>query len=568
MATGSRDKTIKVWHIGTKPSLEYTIHTIAVVGRVKWRPEKTFHIASCALVVDYSVHIWDVRRPFIPYASFNEHTNVTTGIVFKSNDPNILLSTSKDSTIYKHSFKDASLPFLKANPQSTCLNIKGELLFAQRVNQQLDLVNVTPRGSPLIGKAMMDVTGLFHQTKSCLYRMTNRAISKDGYQEPGLFNDEIQLDQEFNVIGRCASEYLLEGSFQDVCEHNASVATRYGKASTALLWQLVARLFKLHSKTSVMRPQMTSKKTNEHVMQLQNKNMTNTKPKLQLMEYERKDLSSMKDELIPLPIRSNYQPANDTHALNNSPELSNMDPVFGNTEINFENLECVKNFRKGFLFMGNWQHERNILSRGNSDHHSPQFTSTNKSESESDSLTLYEMPFQQLQITQSIESLYLWDIFEMIKNFMVTSVENGDIQMAASLLLVMQDKSQELGIEEEQQEFWVLSYIELLQRYQLWNEATRVMNVCQLPGVRETNQQSTSVLTGCGTCNKTLSNIPWYCEKCKSVEATKCAYCRLPVKGLYLWCQTCCHGGHVDHMTHWFTHNSKCPVCGHLCEYD
>lgn len=480
-----------------------------------------------------------------------------------------MLSTSKDSTIYKHNFKDANLPFLKANPQGTCLNIKGELLFAQRVNQQLDVVNVTPRGSPLIGKAVMDFTGLFHQTKSLLYRMTNRTITKDGHHESSLFTDEIQLDHEYNVIGRCASEYMLEGNFQDICDHNANVASRYGKASTALLWQLVARLFKLYSKTSVTRPpQMIMKKSNEHVTQLQNKTMlTNPKPKLQLMEYERKDLSVMKEELIPLPIRSNYQTnVNDTHALSNSPELSNMDPVFGNTEINFENLECVKNFRKGFLYMGNWQHERNILSLGN-DHHSPQFTST-KSESESDSLTLYEMPFQQLQITQSNESLYLWDIFEMIKNFMVTSVENGDIQMAVALLLAMQDKSQDLGIEEEQQEFWVLSYIELLQRFQMWNEATRVMNVCQLSGVRETNQQSTSVLTGCGTCNKTMSNIPWYCEKCKSLEATKCAYCRLPVKGLYLWCQTCCHGGHIDHMTYWFTHNSKCPVCGHLCEYD
>uniref|UniRef100_A0A336LK17 GATOR2 complex protein WDR24 n=1 Tax=Culicoides sonorensis TaxID=179676 RepID=A0A336LK17_CULSO len=562
LATGSRDKTIKVWHIGAKPSLEYTIHTIAVVGRVKWRPEKVFHIASCALVVDYSVHIWDVRRPYIPYASFNEHTNVTTGIVFKSNDPNILLSTSKDSTIFKHNFKDASLPFLKANPQSTCLNIKGELLFAQRVNQQLDLVNVTPKGSPLIGKAVMDVNGLFHQTKSCLYRMINRPTNKDLSSEIGSLKDEIQLDQDYNVIGKCATEYLLEGNFQEVCEYNASVARRYGKRSSALLWQLVARLFKLYSKTSAG----PFKKTTDHMIQSQNKTLSNPKPKLQLMEYERKDLNSMKEELIPLPIRSNYQISNDTHALSNSPELSNMDPVFGNTEINFDNLQCVKNFRRGFLYMGNWQHERNILTLGN-DHSSPQYSST-KTESESDSLTLYDMPLQQLHINQSNESLYLWDIFEMIKNFMVSSVENGDIQMAVVLLLTMQDNSQELGIDEEQQEFWVLSYIELLQRYQLWNEAARVMNICQLPGVRETNQQSTSVLTGCGSCNKTLSNIPWYCEKCKSTEATKCAYCRLPVKGLYLWCQTCCHGGHVDHMMHWFTHNSKCPICGHLCEYD
>lgn len=92
LATGSRDKQIKVWNMEQRSSLEYTIHTIAVVGRVKWRPERTYQIASCAMVVDYSIYIWDVRRPFIPYASFNEHSNVTTGIAWKA-DPHVLLST-------------------------------------------------------------------------------------------------------------------------------------------------------------------------------------------------------------------------------------------------------------------------------------------------------------------------------------------------------------------------------------------------------------------------------------------------------------------------------------------
>lgn len=92
LATGSRDKQIKVWNMEQRSSLEYTIHTIAVVGRVKWRPERTYQIASCAMVVDYSIYIWDVRRPYIPYASFNEHSNVTTGIAWKA-DPHVLLST-------------------------------------------------------------------------------------------------------------------------------------------------------------------------------------------------------------------------------------------------------------------------------------------------------------------------------------------------------------------------------------------------------------------------------------------------------------------------------------------
>lgn len=116
-----------------KPSLEYTINTIAVVGRVKWRPDRPYHIASCALVVDYSIYIWDVRRTYLPYAAFTEHTNVTTGIAFMGNDPHMLISSSKDSTIYKHSFSDATRPSGKVNPQATCLGSRGDFMYTNRI---------------------------------------------------------------------------------------------------------------------------------------------------------------------------------------------------------------------------------------------------------------------------------------------------------------------------------------------------------------------------------------------------------------------------------------------------
>lgn len=55
---------LKVWDLGFRPVLEYTVTTMASVGRIKWRPQKTHHIASCALVIDSSIHVWDVRRYF------------------------------------------------------------------------------------------------------------------------------------------------------------------------------------------------------------------------------------------------------------------------------------------------------------------------------------------------------------------------------------------------------------------------------------------------------------------------------------------------------------------------
>lgn len=85
--------------MSNKPTLEYTIHTIASIGHVKWRPQRKYHIASCALVIDCSINIWDVRRPYIPFASFNEHKDIASGVAWRG-DPHIFLSSGRVSTIF------------------------------------------------------------------------------------------------------------------------------------------------------------------------------------------------------------------------------------------------------------------------------------------------------------------------------------------------------------------------------------------------------------------------------------------------------------------------------------
>ena len=47
-------------------------------------------------------------------------------------------------------------------------------------------------------------------------------------------------------------------------------------------------------------------------------------------------------------------------------------------------------------------------------------------------------------------------------------------------------------------------------------------------------------------------------------------YSLQPVRGIYVWCPGCSHGGHVDHMREWFLNrrNAVCPTgCGHVCHF-
>lgn len=260
LATGSRDKLIKVWNMAsTKPSLEYTIHTIAVVGRVRWRPDRKFHIASCSLVVDYSVYIWDVRRPFIPYASFNEHTNVTTDICFKG-VPDVLLSTSKDSTIYKHSTKDAQHPAQAANPQSGSINYRGDLLFVCKTKTRPVPALTPSSGSATklnflkktcidtVDSAEVQNVDSFHLAKSSLHFFTME--SNEVAMEALKIDDALTktLKKDFMFFEGCASEYKLrtdaETDFIGMLDFNSNVAKNHGRGNVSMLWNLVKMVYK------------------------------------------------------------------------------------------------------------------------------------------------------------------------------------------------------------------------------------------------------------------------------------------------------------------------------------
>lgn len=58
---------------------QYTIRTMASVSRIQWRPGYDNEIASCALLSDNGLHIWDVRRPNIAKYTFDEHSTTPTG---------------------------------------------------------------------------------------------------------------------------------------------------------------------------------------------------------------------------------------------------------------------------------------------------------------------------------------------------------------------------------------------------------------------------------------------------------------------------------------------------------
>lgn len=160
-----------------------------------------------------------------------------------------------------------------------------------------------------------------------------------------------------------------------------------------------------------------------------------------------------------------------------------------------------------------------------------------------------------------------WPIYESVAQMLRFYVDVSDVQTAVSIILVLGDRMKQIvSIDKQTIQIWFRSYIDLLHRFQLWNISTRLIQQCSDPDIQGINQSLTSVLVYCALCKKAIHHGSVLCEKCRTQPST-CSICHVSVRGLYVWCQGCAHGGHLKHMLDWFRTNSLCPAgCGHQCE--
>lgn len=110
--------------------------------------------------------------------------------------------------------------------------------------------------------------------------------------------------------------------------------------------------------------------------------------------------------------------------------------------------------------------------------------------------------------------------------------EDGDVQTAVSLLLVLGDRVRHL-LNESAVEHWILAYIDALSRCRLWNTAALVVKLSQCESVQH---RFDVYHTHCNLCSRALQRRGWLCDSCKTSTNT-CSLCHLVVRGLYVWCR-------------------------------
>ncbi|XP_059809700.1 GATOR complex protein WDR24-like isoform X1 [Hypanus sabinus] len=566
LVTGGRDKMVKVWDLtGYKARESYCVQTIASVARVLWRPERRYHIATCSMMVDHNIYVWDVRRPYVPFAMFEEHKDVTTGIAWRhAHDPHFLLSGSKDSTLYHHFFRDAQRPASRAVPEGLSISLFGDVAFAVKES----LCSAEGARKPYGPDRRYPFFFVRRQDPAEQFTSVSSALS--------VFELRPGAAAPVDWFSQTACRYSLNGGpLPELCDRNAAVARQLRRYQVAQIWTMLKIIYAgagaCAAGTQGGGGQGSSKAAHPlSSFTLKDGNAAlGSEAKLERVRLENRQ-DSLPLDLTVISLQTNED--NEETEGSDAPA----DYLFGDGEVDeddffivdHENAPAEENEfilpQEGFPL----RHE--ILDHPTSlDHFQDKTDSPHISGNEADSVSL--TPTEGISLVSvsqpPFDHSFSTDYFNpIVRDMMCFYAEQGDVQMAISVLIVLGDRIRK-EIDEQTQEHWYMSYIDLLQRFRLWNVANEVIKLSTCRSINCLNQASTTLHVNCNNCKRPMNTHGWMCERCRR-GASKCAVCHHAVKGLFVWCQGCTHGGHLQHVMEWFRLHTHCPTgCGHICEY-
>ncbi|WWD20381.1 hypothetical protein CI109_104857 [Kwoniella shandongensis] len=144
-------------------------------------------------------------------------------------------------------------------------------------------------------------------------------------------------------------------------------------------------------------------------------------------------------------------------------------------------------------------------------------------------------------------------------------VDDGEMQLATAVYVI---GSCVAKFPKHQCERLVHAYVDMLERHRLPIPAAYIRQHGLTPSLEITAQDEGMTHTfHCQRCGKSTGSLEdigvegkvfWWCKKCR-MGAKICAVCRKRIKGLWMGCRKCNHGGHQNCMRLYLSHASLMP---------
>lgn len=581
LASGGRDKLIKIWDMQSeqrKPS--YHIQTLASISRIQWSPmsylssyqagttnyNQDFHqksfIASCSLVSDNRIHIWDLDRPHVPVYTFESHTSPSTGCLWR--DQFTLYSVSKDETFVVNTFPTGQNKGSGFRPTdfmsctSLSWNCAEDMVVSSRINSGTQgSVGTTGEGIPIDEKSISRRTYNDMAVNSGS-PLLNYFLNGPNSNSPN-FVESNSLTWAGSSVPTTLSSAVAGQSFESEIMNNPNIdriSHRYSDTPANLeefdstYKSTVSSYFS--RRIAPRKPTMSSGLTNASQSLKKPIKTGHFSPehyqKLSVMESRTFDPDVFSTLAGKFNLLSNWDDLNRLAEI--CLENSNVCQSIGEDDKSkfWEIMSIVTLYQKDYM----------------------EYFASNTENSSQEPFSLKDM-ISKIQLKQ----LDFKDFFLKTFNWYL---DQGDVQTCVYLVLLFgrcsslaADAFTEIPRSTLEQVF--ISYIEILQRFQLFIESTAIINNTEFESIRNINQKSTSFYTSCARCFKPILTSKnqkgyWCCDRCGQM-LPPCSICKLPVKGVFVTCNICGHGGHIKHLKEWFKRNRECPTgCGHICVFD
>ncbi|CAB4059586.1 WDR24 [Lepeophtheirus salmonis] len=533
LATAGRDKSIKIWDTGpAKATCDYFIGTIGPVGKVKWRPKSKNQLASSALSpIDFTINI--LQLP--------------------------LSGKIPIQILFYHLVRMGFCAFTILIPP---------------INQQ--------RGQILLEFVLTLTTsiGVNGSKMGGLFKKSSQSLGGDDFVAP-----ESKLRTYQN-------KYLLSGdSLDKLCDHNSSVAQ-----------SLNHDVGTDEPETDTDKPPLNETRTRHYSSGSSFQNSRSSGNPLGLSNLSNTNqvcsrTGSGNERFNSGGYNNNYNNSEEESDSDDDNEdsyektLSNIasgqklsGDFFGDSEFSslcVDQLIAVDNSYKSDMIDWTLPCEafdpRHDMKASTNHAESEEYLQQHGEESSGvddnvHSVAVPESNNDSLEYLK-VDTLSLFPVWSpkpIVKDTLVFYAERGDVQTVVSIYLVLGHDRIGGLIQDSILENWFSAYIDLLHQFQMYNKATEIINLCSFqPGIYQMSQLSTTYFINCTNCSKALNRNPMWCNRCQTFP-NQCAVCHRVVKGLFVWCQGCGHGGHIEHLSEWLEKNTLCPTgCGHghHCEY-
>lgn len=547
LATGRAAKNpfpgdVKIWDLKEKTgsgdiSPIGRLFTADGVSNIMWRPGYKFQLATTYVSRINRVDVWDIPQYWTPLASCCGHKGLVTDLVWQdahirdqnvrqnSDDCSWILSCSKDGSVQRQHLQNAYLPFQHTPNTSFSQDAEGNVVSSlcniDRNREQL-------RAKTNAYKPMENGGGFLH---SFPFVTTGRAVKKSEKAVTGQRRSSSHVvvggdhyapgvTGEMAVIRQLGLAYMVSGKTpRELCHVNQHACGRVGDQDKVAMWSLVG---KLYSDMNTGRGPNVEVDRRGSIVSVQNAEPACLLPAI--------SLSSTPDLVLPL-LRKIMEHATQQGDVQTAVTLS---LILGRKIV--EKMEIPErelvSWIEAYLDL---LHQQRLYPAASK----VMMACGGQAVALDEQDALHQIAGRNQRNT-SISVRF----GHYLKPKPPASIPHTQYQRMSPQKPGTSPKTARHGFPHHQQ----------------FASSGR-----KQPGLPGAEPEKPKIECGNANCKAPTKGDSPLCANC-SHSALRCGLCRVTVRGEYVWCQGCGHGGHFHHMTSWFSRYALCPTgCGHRC---